>query len=210
MIAIYKITNPSGRIYIGETWDIEKRKKSYKRKDCKRQTILFNSLKKYGFENHTFEIIQEIPEGYDQDYLDEWERLYIWQFKSNYSRYPECNGMNLTDGGGGIKGFKHSEEYKKLKSTQGKRLVQSEEAKRKISEANKGKPNAFKGKKRKPFTEEHKEKIRQAFLGSIPWNKGLTGLKGTPWTEENKKLMSLKMMGNKNGLHSNRNKKKCP
>jgi len=44
---IYKITNPSGKIYIGQTTNIHIRKSKYKNSNCKNQTRLFNSIKKY-------------------------------------------------------------------------------------------------------------------------------------------------------------------
>jgi hypothetical protein len=54
---------------------------------------------------------------------------------------------NLTNGGDGVSGHKHSEESKK-----------------KMSEAKKGKPNlALKGKEKSP---EHKERLRQLRLGA--------------------------------------------
>ena len=59
MVGIYKITNPKGKVYVGQSKDIDKRFKSYKRLNCKSQIKLFNSLKKYGVENHKFQIIEE-------------------------------------------------------------------------------------------------------------------------------------------------------
>ena len=61
MIGIYKITNPSGKIYIGQTVNIEKRFKEYKNihVTIRQQIKIYNSLKKYGSENHIFEIIEE-------------------------------------------------------------------------------------------------------------------------------------------------------
>jgi group I intron endonuclease len=59
MIGIYKITSPTGRIYIGSSNNIENRKCKYKSLKCSSQTRLYNSLKKYGFENHLFEILEE-------------------------------------------------------------------------------------------------------------------------------------------------------
>ena len=50
MQGIYKITNPKGKIYIGQSVNIEKRFSSYKSiRNCHYQIKLFNSLKKYGF-----------------------------------------------------------------------------------------------------------------------------------------------------------------
>ena len=76
---IYKITSPTGRIYIGQAKDIISRWKTYKQLNSKtkRQTRLHRSLVKYTVENHTFEIIEECPiedlncrERYWQDYYD--------------------------------------------------------------------------------------------------------------------------------------------
>lgn len=51
------ITSPTNRIYVGSTIDIEKRICHYKNTLAKSQTKLHNSIKKYGWENHTFEIV---------------------------------------------------------------------------------------------------------------------------------------------------------
>ncbi len=59
MVGIYKLTSPSGKVYIGSSIDIENRLKYYKSLNCKGQKRLYNSLKKYTFENHLFEIIEE-------------------------------------------------------------------------------------------------------------------------------------------------------
>lgn len=62
MVGIYKITNPKGKIYIGQSIDIERRFKEYKGVYCKNQRKLYYSLKKYGWENHKFEVIEECNE----------------------------------------------------------------------------------------------------------------------------------------------------
>jgi hypothetical protein len=57
---IYKITSPSGRVYIGQSKDVFRlRVRNYKKETCHSQPLLERSLKKYGWENHTFEIIEE-------------------------------------------------------------------------------------------------------------------------------------------------------
>jgi group I intron endonuclease len=61
MIGIYKITSPSGKIYIGQSKTLEKRKSFYNRLACKGQTRLYNSLVAYGFAAHTFTVIEECP-----------------------------------------------------------------------------------------------------------------------------------------------------
>ncbi len=89
---IYKITSPSGRIYVGQSNDINYRIGQYKRKKCKQQTILYRSINKYGWDKHVFEVLIECESGK----LNEMEKYYVDFFKSFNSR----NGMNLRDGGG--------------------------------------------------------------------------------------------------------------
>lgn len=73
MIGIYKITNPNGKNYIGQSINIEKRFNQYKKLTCKNQVILYRSLLKYGVENHIFEVIEEC----NIEILNERERY--WQ-----------------------------------------------------------------------------------------------------------------------------------
>ena len=77
MICIYKITSPSNKIYIGQTIKYKSRLWYYKVLKCKEQPRLYNSLCKYGYDNHVFEIIEEceeselnIRERFWQDYYD--------------------------------------------------------------------------------------------------------------------------------------------
>ena len=58
---IYKITSPNNKIYIGQSIDIERRFKQYFsfNKSNKSQIKLWRSLKKYGCDNHVFEIIEQ-------------------------------------------------------------------------------------------------------------------------------------------------------
>ena len=59
MIGIYKITSPTGKIYIGQSTNIENRKYYYSSIKCNKQHKLYNSLQKQGWEQHMFEIIEE-------------------------------------------------------------------------------------------------------------------------------------------------------
>lgn len=89
---IYKITSPSGKIYIGQAFDIENRWSRYRSLNCRAQVHLYNSLKKHGSENHLFEILCECTEGE----LNEKENYYITLFDSFNSKH----GLNLRSGGG--------------------------------------------------------------------------------------------------------------
>ena len=73
---IYKITNPNNRIYIGCTIDFKRRLSEYRRLSMAGQIKLYNSLVKYGFDNHIFEIIEECNE----DIFHEREIYWIKHF----------------------------------------------------------------------------------------------------------------------------------
>jgi group I intron endonuclease len=119
MIGIYKITSPVNKIYVGQSVDIPKRWKQYKGTECKQQIKLNRSFKKYGINNHKFEIIEECS----LEQIDERE-LYWGIF---YNVLGE-NGLNLRLGEG--RG-KCSDETKLKKSLAMKGKKQTEEHKNK-------------------------------------------------------------------------------
>jgi group I intron endonuclease len=59
MSGIYKIISPNDRIYIGQSVNFKKRFTDYKFLKCKTQRRLYNSIIKYGYLNHRFEIVEE-------------------------------------------------------------------------------------------------------------------------------------------------------
>lgn len=83
---IYKITSPTGKIYIGQSINIYKRWKSYKKLRCESQPKIYNSLKKHGVYNHQFEIIH-ISNKND---LSNLELYYI----DLYESYSSLSGLN--------------------------------------------------------------------------------------------------------------------
>ena len=96
---IYKITNPSGFSYIGQSLKIPRRLHNYKKLKCKGQPHLYNSLLKYGYENHVIEILwkceyDKLNECNLKNKLNILEEEYI---KKHNTLHP--NGMNLTNGG---------------------------------------------------------------------------------------------------------------
>src|ERR1035437_5349154 len=90
---IYKITSPTGRIYIGQSVNMKRRIMKYKYGECKQQPKIYHSIIKYGWNAHIFEVIQEcnIP------LLNILEKYYI----KFYDTFNTPHGMNLTDGGEG-------------------------------------------------------------------------------------------------------------
>lgn len=133
---IYKITSPSGRIYIGRTTKLEERIKAYKHLKCKKQPLIYKSLLKYGFDKHQFDIIYENEHTLKE--INELEIYFIGIFDS-FNGNNE-NGMNLTLGGDGCFGRKLTDEHKKkiIKANKLRKYKKhSEETKKLISESRK-------------------------------------------------------------------------
>lgn len=54
---VYKLTSPSGKVYIGQTYNINRRFSVYRNLNCKPQSKLYASIKKYGWNSFRKEII---------------------------------------------------------------------------------------------------------------------------------------------------------
>jgi group I intron endonuclease len=132
---IYKITNPSGRIYIGKTININARISAYTncKKSISQQKIIYNSILKYGWKSHSFEII----ESTSIDLLNDLEKEYIKRYNSYH--YTNPDGMNLTLGGDGAFGRKDSEDTKRKRADKHIGSKRSENTKKIMSELKKGK-----------------------------------------------------------------------
>lgn len=130
---IYKITNPKGKIYIGCTIDYKRRLSEYRRLSMVGQVKLYNSLTKYGFDNHRFEIIEEC----NDNTLHEREIYWI--------KYFNCikEGLNI-----------------RLGNRTG---ALTDDTKQKISKALKGRKNTWfnPNPKRHEYTDEQKQKMRK-------------------------------------------------
>jgi hypothetical protein len=83
MSGIYKIENPVGEIYIGQTKrTFEKRFDHYFVLDCKKQKGLYNSFIKHGIENHNFYSIHELDKYSLQEQFNYWE-IYYYEYYKN-------------------------------------------------------------------------------------------------------------------------------
>lgn len=127
---IYSITSPSKKIYIGQSWDINKRWNKYKNLQCKGQNYLYNSLLKHGVENHEF-LIVEVYCGSNQDELNIMENNYWNQLKSKGFEMLNCREPN---GCGG----KLSEETKRKIGLSNKGKKRNNETKLKLKKVLKG------------------------------------------------------------------------
>jgi group I intron endonuclease len=104
---IYKITNKeTGLIYVGCTINSLKKRFGEHLYRCFKtdyKSKLYNSIKKYGVENFTIELIEEC----ELSVIYETEKKYV----ELYDSYK--NGLNSTIGGEGCLGYTHSPEIRK-------------------------------------------------------------------------------------------------
>ena len=176
MVGIYKIENPKGRIYIGQSKDIEVRWRDYRSLRCKGQRKLYYSLNKYGIDRHIFTVQEEC----ELSVLNEKERY--WQ---EYYKVLE-GGLNL-----------------EINKTTGERKVISEETRERMSAAQRGKTLSdstkekisISGKAREyKHTDLAKEAISAALKKRIRKEETTTKivekLKGQKRTDASKKRMS--------------------
>ena len=128
----------NGKIYVG----LDSQRRGYYLGSGK---VIKRAVKKYGKDNFIKYILEECS------YHILYEREQYWIDELDATN-PEV-GYNLTDGGAGALGYRHTDEAKekiRIAST-GKTYIRSAEHREKISKA-------FKGRK---HTEEFKERIRQ-------------------------------------------------
>ena len=161
----YKITNIiTGKIYFGYTKQsliFRLNKHNSNTSGCK---ILKSSIKKYGIDTFNIELIHE----FDSVYEARTTEIYLIALhRTNICRYPNCNGMNMTDGGDGSDG-----------------RICSEETKRKISESNKGKQS---GVNHPLYGKKHSEQSKQKMSESTKGNKNMLG---KTHSKESKQKMS--------------------
>lgn len=173
MGVIYLRTNKiNGKKYVGQATDLKARQRRWKANCQYAGTAINRAREKYGIDAFDFEILKECKD----EELNQWEMYYI---KELNTKAPY--GYNLTDGGDGCCGYSLTEETKKKIGEankgkepwcKGKEL--SEETRRKMSENTKGEKNHMYGKH---LSEETKKKLSEA-------------LKGIKRSDETKKKMS--------------------
>lgn len=166
--------NITGRLYVGQT--VERIEKRIQRHRIHPRCLIGRAIRKYDMEHFDVFTFDGLP----PHLMDFMEIALIARFDCHAPK-----GYNLTLGGmynhGGLSASHRARIGAKSK---GRRL--SDEAKRKISEANKGNPSHMRGKH---HIQETKAKIAAAHVGLRPWNKGI------PMSEQTKRKAIAKLKG---------------
>ena len=176
---VYVHTSPSNKAYIGITSKDIKERWGFNGSHCKKNQHFWNAIQKYGWDNFKHEILFE---NLTKEKACKIEILLIALFNTQNPDF----GYNISPGGElGFTG-----------------IILSEEHRRKISEAKKGKPGP-------KHTQETKMKMSQSKLGPLNPNYG----KHIVWSDETKKKLSISKMGDSNpmfGKYGKDNPKSIP
>jgi group I intron endonuclease len=161
---IYKITSPSGKVYIGQSIWIERRFNNYQylTSKLKEQRKLYNSLNKYNSINHKFEILEIC----NKEDLDNKECYYINFYNSIKT------GLNIREGGSNKNSCSietrkllseiHKKRWKNLSPELKEKYIlrlKNESPKGSLKALENGKKAALK-RKGKKLSEDHKLAIR--------------------------------------------------
>jgi len=157
---IYKHTSPSGKSYIGQTYQKTAIRWRTEGKGYIVCSLFYKAIRKYGWENFTHDILEEI-EFEDIKILNQLEEDYIIKFNT-----LAPNGYNLKTFGGNA--LVSEETREKLRE---KQLV---------ALATKGHP--WQGRN---HSQESIKKMSEASKGQLAWNKGKE-----MWSDEDRRRIS--------------------
>lgn len=93
---IYKIINPVGEIYIGGSRTIYRR--WLRHREARKKIKIHESIKRYGWRCHVFEVIHKLPLDITSETLIEYEQLYI-----DFYRSCKMPMLNVKDAGSASK-----------------------------------------------------------------------------------------------------------
>jgi len=200
---IYKLTSPSGKIYIGRTKDYHTRMQQHESRHDKgkENKVLYDAIKKYGWDNFKKEIIARV----DSKVAPDVEHMMMIKYDSVKNGY---NMTYSTNGGDVWEGRRDTQEYldyiEKTRSNSmgikngfyGK--THTKYARKKMSHS--GEKNPMHGKKHsKSAIQKQKEKAKGRF--SLPWYIDRHGTdEGTRLYEERRQwLKTRNLPKDKNG-----------
>jgi group I intron endonuclease len=175
---IYKLTSPSGKVYIGQSVNLKSRMAHYKSNKSKSITAIKSAILKYGWDNFKVDILWSSEDNTNIKFI-------LNQLEKDFINLYDClspNGYNLRDGG--TDGYIYTNEVKQKISNSnkgrevwnaGKTGIYSEETLKLMSDSHIGKS---------VHSDEYKENLKIKMTGeSNPFF-------GKTHTEETKKKIS--------------------
>ena len=174
---IYRYKSPSGKYYIGQTIDEERRRRNFFNiNKIYGGPKIEKARKKYGPENFEYTVLMKVA-GDDPEEVKQYLNTLEIGFIRMYDSFK--NGYNMCEGGSSNVGYHHSEEAKKRigKAHKGKIISEETRQKQRISAKERyikynqkerlilshlGKPAPNRGKH---FTKDIKKKIGDANRG---------------------------------------------
>ena len=186
---IYKVTNNvNGKMYIGKTISSLGRRITEHNKAAKKgitKSIFHYAIRKYGINMFTFEVICRCAS------LTELAVAEVQYIEKQNTRVP--NGYNITMGGDGVGGYKHTEQSKE-----------------KMRKAASLRSNEYREKQSNTM-KNHISKMRDSGNHRSGWHHSirtkniLRDMKlGTKWTDEDKTKRSMKYTGDGNPFFGKR------
>ena len=166
---VYMHISPSNKAYIGitstspeERWDGGRGYFKKTKNGNYHQPAMVNAINKYGWDNFEHIIFDD---GLSKNEAEHMEKILIALWNTNNPKY----GYNIRNGGGSVGPL--TEETKIKMSEAHKGYCPTEDARRKISEANSGEKHPMYGKH---HTDETRKKMKESHLNN-------------PMSEENRK-----------------------
>lgn len=211
---IYMFTNKvNGKKYIGKTINPAERYRNHKY--ANEDSVFHRAIKKYGFENFEYEILESHfynSKDESNDQLNELEKFYIKKYESNI----DINGYNISEGGEGTSGH-HRKWETRLKISESKKgnnnPMKKSENRKKVSETLKSKNYS------RPMSEENKIKASERMRGKgnpmyghygelnpsygVDWTKNISKKKYQEFCEHR----SESSKGEKNPMYGKKQKK---
>jgi group I intron endonuclease len=207
---IYRAKNKiNGKVYVGQTIENLTRRKS-DHENSKNDYYFIRAIKKYGKENFEWKVLEHCD---SKGEMNEMEFHYIKQYNSFGD-----NGYNLTFGGEGTIGFKHSNNTKQNLSVLAKKRFCSKEShpwyKRKHSDETRIKMSDS-WKNRLPASDETRQKMSESQKKRDPSTRVLPEYKkgkehhsyGKSLSDEHKKKLSKTFSGENNHFYGKKHSK---
>jgi len=177
MYWVYIHTNKvTGKKYVGQTTQKPRYRWGRLGRGYAGQPKFFNAILKYGWDNFSHQVI-EVDSPEEADYLER----YLIAFYDTIR-----NGYNLSPGGKDNKSMSEESRKKISEALRGK--PKSEEAKKKFSELRKGKPKS----------EEHKRRISETLKGRPSPKKGRAQEKALYQNSETGQIREMSIQQHKN------------